>query len=102
MKKLFVSLLLILTAWPARSQVNGKYVRWSTGYIFTGNFNAVAFKCFTHLANFQVTVKGTGDISTGSLAEPHASFVQTCHSKGIKAIVCIGGAGQSKNFSAAT
>jgi hypothetical protein len=85
-----------------QAQYKGKYVGWSTGYIFTGSTSQVAWKCFTHMCNFQVTVSGSGSIGAGNLAVGNSAFVSACHQNNVKAIVCIGGQGQSGNFSSAT
>jgi hypothetical protein len=90
------------TAVLAQAQYKGKWVGWSTGYIFTGSTNQVAWKCFTHMCNFQVTVSGSGALGAGNLAVGNSAFVSACHQNNVKAIVCIGGQGQSGNFSSAT
>ncbi|MDB5047382.1 MAG: chitinase [Fibrobacteres bacterium] len=101
-KSLLTAALILTTGVMAQAQYKGKYVGWSAGYIFTGSTSQVAWKSFTHLLNFQVTVSGNGSINPGSLAMNSATFVSACHQHGVKALVCIGGAGESPHFSAAT
>jgi hypothetical protein len=93
----WLSVLLFVTSF-SHAQYKGKYVGWSAGYLFTGSLSPVMYKAFTHLFNFQATVSGTS-ANTGSLAMNSTTFVATCHANGVKAIVCIGGAGESGNFS---
>jgi hypothetical protein len=92
---------ILFLAPSSHAQYKGKYVGWSAGYVFTGSLNSVAWKSFTHLMNFQVTVNGDGSINTGSLSTQHAAFISACHQHGVKALVCIGGAGESPHFSSA-
>jgi hypothetical protein len=102
MEKLLLAASLILaTGTFTQAQYKGKYVEGSAGYIFRGNTNQVAWKAFTHLLNFQATVSGNGSIDAGNLAVNSAAFVSACHQHGVKALVCIGGAGESPHFSAA-
>ncbi|MDB6035791.1 MAG: chiB1 [Verrucomicrobiales bacterium] len=93
---------MIFAIGSAHAQYKGKYVGWSAGYIFTGSTSQVSWKAFTHLLNFQVTVSTNGSINPGSLAMNSQQFVTACHQHGVKALVCIGGAGESPHFSAAT
>jgi hypothetical protein len=100
MKKVFtIALLVLVMSSFTQAQYKGKYEGWSVGYVFQGTANASCYKAFTHLMNFQVTVSGSGAINTGSLSGNSSTFVTNCHNNGDKAIVCIGGAGQSGNFS---
>jgi hypothetical protein len=101
-KSLLTAVLIFSMTAIAQAQYKGKYVGWSAGYIFTGTTSQVAWKSFTHLLNFQVTVSGNGGINPGSLAMNSQTFVSACHQHGVKALVCIGGAGESPHFSAAT
>ena len=96
-----LALIILVSISVSRAQYNGKYVGWSMGYIFTGSLNSIVWKAYTHVVNFQVTVSSDGSIKTGSLNSDHAAFIAACHQHGVKALVCIGGAGQSKNFTAA-
>ena len=102
MKKLLLTATLAFAMGSAHAQYKGKYVGWSAGYIFTGNTNNISWKAYTHLLNFQVTVSGNGGINTGSLAMNSQQFVSACHAHGVKALVCIGGQGESAHFSSAT
>lgn len=86
----------------AHAQYKGKYVGWSTGYVYGGGWPAGVFKAYTHLVNFHVTVTGTGGLGTGDLqGGSHSSFVQQCHSHGVKAILGIGGEGEHGHFNQA-
>jgi hypothetical protein len=102
MNKFIVSVMVLFMASSfSLAQYKGKYVGWSAGYCFRSGPSAAHYKAFTHLMNFQCTVSGSGAVNTGSLAANSTTFVANCHTNGDKAIVCIGGAGQSANFSAA-
>jgi hypothetical protein len=96
-----LSLALVVLAMSSftQAQYNGKYVTWSQGYLFNSKtFPPSAFKAFTELVNFQVTVSSNGSISLNSLSMSSTAFVDSCHVHGDLAEVCIGGAGQSNNF----
>jgi hypothetical protein len=97
---LFFALAAMTTA--THAQYHGKYVGWSTGYIYGGNFPAGVFKAYTHLVNFHVTVTASGGLGTGDLqGGSHASFIAQCHSHGVKAILGIGGEGEHGHFNSA-
>jgi hypothetical protein len=102
MKKLF-SLLLMLAVLSAgaHAQYKGKYVGWSTGYVYGTPMSSGLYKAFTHLMNFHVTVTTSGGLGTGDLRNGHAIFVQNCHNNHCKAIISIGGQGEHPNFNAA-
>jgi hypothetical protein len=73
------------------AQYKGKYVDWSTGYLFTGSLNARHYKAFTHIMDFGPKVSGSSTVSGGR----GSSFVNACHSNGVKALICFGGQGNS-------
>jgi hypothetical protein len=105
MKKFFsVLLMLLLMSSFTYAQYKGKYVGWSTGYVYgSGTLNAKLYKAFTHLVNFHVTVTTSGGLGTGDLRQSNqASFVQVCHQNGVKALLDIGGQGEHAHFVAAT
>jgi hypothetical protein len=102
MRKLFslVLMLLVMSSF-AHAQYKGKYVGWSTGYVYGTPMSAGLYKAFTHLCNFHVTVTTSGGLGTGDLRNGHASFVSACHANQTKAILSIGGAGEHFNFDGA-
>ena len=85
-------------------QYKGKYVGWSTGYVYGGGtLNTGLFKAFTHLVNFHITVNADGTLGTDDLPQSNqANFVSVCHTNGVKALLCIGGEGEHPHFVAAT
>jgi hypothetical protein len=98
MKRLHVlGLMLAVTSSLAFAQYRGKYVGWSTGYLFTGSLNAKHYNAFTHICDFGATASSSGTCGSGR----GTSFVSTCHTNGVKAILCIGGQGNSSAFSSA-
>jgi hypothetical protein len=103
MRKLLnlVSICLALGV-SAHAQYKGKYVGWSTGYVYGGGaIKAGVYKAFTHLMNFHVTVTNTGGLGTGDLYQKdHKAFVADCHAHGVKAILSIGGEGEHGHFNA--
>jgi hypothetical protein len=97
MKKLLTLMLMVLVMSSfTQAQYKGKYVGWSTGYRFTGTLTAAHYKAFTHIMDFGTGVSGSGTASGGS-----SSFVNGCHSNTCKALICIGGAGNSPAFTSA-
>jgi hypothetical protein len=104
MKKPSTLLLFIALAGSiAQAQYKGKYVGWSTGYVYGGGgLQPGVYKAFTHLMNFHVTVTGDGGLGTGDLYQQnHQAFVADCHAHGVKAILSIGGEGEHGHFVAA-
>jgi hypothetical protein len=104
MKKFFsVFLMLLLMSSFTNAQYKGKYVGWSTGYVYgSGTLNAKLYKAFTHLVNFHVTVTTSGGLGTGDLRQSNqANFVSVCHANNVKALLDIGGAGEHDHFKAA-
>ncbi len=99
---MFLVLLTVLGS-PTHAQYKGKYVGWSTGYVYgAGTIPAGVYKAFTHLMNFHVTVDGSGGLGTGDLRQSNQKdFVAKCHANGVKALLSIGGEGEHANFVAA-
>jgi hypothetical protein len=99
MRKLFslVLMLLVMSSFT-QAQYKGKYVGWSTGYVYGTPMGAGLYKAFTHLCNFHVTVTASGGLGTGDLRNGHASFVSACRANGVKSILSIGGQGEHFNF----
>jgi Glycosyl hydrolases family 18 len=105
MKKLFsIVLMLLVMSSFTQAQYKGKYVGWSTGYVYGGGtLSAELCKAFTHLVNFHITVGTDGSLGTGDLPQSNqASFVSQCHANGCKALLCLGGEGEHAHFVAAT
>lgn len=104
MKKLLnlVPMLLALSS-LAQAQYKGKYVGWSTGYVYgSGTLAPGVYKAFTHLMNFHVTVGADGSLGTGDLRQSdQKGFVAACHANGVKALLSIGGEGEHAHFAAA-
>jgi hypothetical protein len=94
-KVLSVALLVLVTASFTQAQYKGKYEGWSTGYRFTGSLTTACYKAFTHICDFGTMVSG-GTANGGS-----TSFVSGCHTNNCKAILCIGGQGNSSAFTSA-
>jgi hypothetical protein len=98
MKKMsWVGVLLLSISSLGFAQYKGKYVNWSTGYLFTGSLNARHYKAFTHIMDFGPKV-GSGSTVSGGRG---SSFVNACHANGVKALICFGGQGNSSANSAA-
>jgi hypothetical protein len=96
MKKVFAMVVMVLAlSSVTQAQYKGKYEGWATGYRFTGSLNAACYKAFTHICDFGTMVSG-GTANGGS-----SSFVQGCHSNNCKALLCIGGQGNSSAFTSA-
>jgi hypothetical protein len=77
-------------------------VGWSTGYYYGGTLSEGVFKAFTHLANFHVTVSGSGALGTGDLrGSDQAAFVANCRAHKVKSLLSIGGEGDHPGFNAA-
>ncbi len=100
MKKNLVMTIVLAATFVTFAQYKGKYEGWSIGYVFQGTPSGSVWKAFTHVANFQATISGTS-ANTGGLAMNSSSFVSLCHANGVKAIVCVGGQGESAHFSSA-
>jgi len=95
MKKLLtLSLMVLVTITFTQAQYKGKYEGWATGYRFTGTLTTAHYKAFTHIVDFGTAVNGSGTASGGS-----SSFVSGCHTNNCKALLCVGGAGNSTAFS---
>ncbi len=99
---LVVSMLAAMSSFT-QAQYKGKYVGWSTGYVYGGGtLNTKLFAAFTHLVNFHITVNTDGTLSAGDLPQSNqASFVSVCHANNVKALLCIGGQGEHDHFKAA-
>jgi hypothetical protein len=96
MKKVIVlGLMVLMMSSITQAQYKGKYEGWATGYRFTGSLTAACYKAFTHIVDFGTMVSG-GTATGGS-----SSFVSGCHTNNCKALLCIGGAGNSSAFSSA-
>ncbi len=97
MKKQFsMFLMMLLLISVSQAQYKGKYEGWSIGYLFTGSLDAACYKAFTHLVKFGTAVSN-GAVNTNQ----STSFATGCHNNGDKALLCIGGAGNSTAFSSA-
>ncbi len=86
------------------AQYKGKYVGWSTGYVYgRGTLSTTLGSAFTHLVNFHITVTTSGGLDTGDLPQSdQPNFVSMAHALGCKALLCIGGEGEHDHFVAAT
>lgn len=104
MKRLWtLFFMLAVMSSATQAQYKGKYVGWSTGYVYgSGTLNPGVYKAFTHLMNFHVTVTASGGLGTGDLRQSNQQgFVSACHANGVKALLSIGGEGEHNNFVAA-
>lgn len=104
MPKLFsVVLAFMLMTSFAQAQYKGKYVGWSTGYVYSNaTITSTYGRAFTHLVNFHITLNTAGDLSTGDLKfTSHANFISQSHANGCKALLCIGGQGEHDHFKGA-
>lgn len=102
MKSIRVSVAVLLLA-CSFSFAQQKCVGWSTGYFAQyagGSYSNIFWKAYTHLVHFALIPSDTGGIS-GISATQAKNFVAACHQNGKKALICMGGAGTSPNFSAA-
>jgi hypothetical protein len=75
---------------------------WSTGYFAQyngGNPSNIYWNAYTHICHFSLVPSSTGTLSGITAAQAQA-LVTACHQNKKKALICIGGAGTSPQFSA--
>lgn len=98
-KSFLVFFVLMMPPLTVQAQYNGKSLGWATGYCaFSGRLIPPDYKAFTNLVNFTSWVLPGQALDTTSFYMKSPVFVDSCHRHGVKAILGIGGGGNSRNF----
>lgn len=105
MKMRYLKLAAALLACTSFASAQTKYVGWSTGYLAgwaQGNYppSKIVWKAYTHMCHFSATPTSTGGCNLGmGINGGYASALTSeAHKHNVKAILCVGGAGEGGHF----